>query len=259
LFNERPNAGFEHVVLDEAQEVSPIEILMIRRHSRGNGFTILGDLTQSLSPQGIDRWVEVLQLFRGATVSRYVARTSYRATYQITRYANRVLKAAVPRGITAVPYRRPGPPPSFRPARTYNAMVAAITADIRELEGQGVKTIGVLCKSVVDAKKLYRALRHHGIKDVAKLDDEETPSESVVVTPTYLTRGLEYDAVILAGASKEHYPPTPLHSKLLYLAVSRAAYHLRIHWFGQPAPQLCVPHPTSRKKKSGSKRRSTRK
>lgn len=254
LLNERPNSRFEHVVLDEAQEVSPLELLVIRRHSRGNGFTILGDLTQSLSPQGIDRWREVLQLFRGATVSRYVARTSYRATYEITRYANRILKEAVPRADTAVPYRRHGPPPSFSPARTYDEMVAAITADIRELEGQGVKTIGVLCKSTVDAKKLHRALRNSGIKNVGMLDHEEALSESVVVAPIYLTRGLEYDAVILAGASKEHYPNTSLHSKLLYLAVSRAAHHLRIHWFGQPAPQLGVRRRTPRRKKPGSKR-----
>ncbi len=227
---------------------------MIRRHSRGNGFTILGDLTQSLSPQGIDRWLEVLQLFRGATVSRYVARTSYRATYEITRYANRVLKQAVPRGVTAKPYPRHGPPPSFRPAQTYSEMVAAITADIRELERQGVKTIGVLCKSAVDAKKLHRALRDSGIKDVGMLDHEEAPSESVVVAPIHLTRGIEYDAVILAGASKEHYPTTSLHGKLLYLAVSRAAHHLHIHWFGQPAPQLGVRRRTSRRKKPGSKR-----
>lgn len=253
LLNERPNSRFEHVVLDEAQEVSVVELLVIRRHNQGNGFTILGDLTQSLSPQGIEHWQEVLQLFRGATVHRYVARTGYRATYDITRYANRLLKQASPRAVTAVPFRRPGPPPSFRSAHSYNEMVAAITEDIKELEGHGVKTIGILCKSFIDAKKLQRALRNQGL-EVGLLNRDEAPTQNVVVAPIYLTRGLEYDGVILAGASKEHYPTTPLHTRLLYVAVGRAAHYLHIHWIGQPAVQLGVRRRTSRKKNRGSKR-----
>ncbi len=256
LLNERPNAGFEHVVLDEAQEVSQIELLLMQRHSRGSGFTILGDLTQSLTPQGIERWREVLQLFHGATVSRYVARTSYRSTYEITRYANRIMKKAAPNALTAVPYQRHGSPPSFTASPNYNEMVAAIAADLRGLRGQGAKTIGVLCKSAFDTQKLYRALRSIGIEDVGMLDREGAPSESAIVAPIYLTRGLEYDAVILAGASKDNYLATPLHSKLLYLAVSRAAHQLHIHWVGQPAPQLGVPRRASSTKKSGSKRKT---
>jgi DNA helicase-2/ATP-dependent DNA helicase PcrA len=249
LLNEHRNSNFEHVVVDECQEASPLELMMIRRHSRGNGFTILGDLTQSLSPQGIERWGEVLPLFPGATISRHVARTSYRATYEITRYANRILKQAVPNGTTALPFSRHGPKPTFTPARNFNEMVRAISEDIKDLEVKGAKTIAVLCKSAVDAKKLHRSLRDAGTKAIGILGEGEAPTESVVVAPTYLTRGLEYDAVILAGASKEHYPTTPLHNKLLYLGVSRAAHHLRIHWVGQPAPQLGF-RATSKKKKS---------
>jgi DNA helicase-2/ATP-dependent DNA helicase PcrA len=257
LLNDHPRAGFEHVVLDEAQEVSVLDLSVIRLHSQGNGFTILGDLTQSLSPHGIEHWQEVLRLFGGATVSWYVARTSYRATYEITRYANRLLKQAGPRAVTAVPFRRHGPPPSFSPARTYNEMVTAITGDIKELERHGAKTIGVLCKSAVDAKKLHRALHDQGL-EIGLLNRNEVPTESIVVAPTYLTRGLEYDGVILAGASKEHYPTSPLHTKLLYLAVSRAAHYLHIHWIGQPAPQLGVGRRTSRGRKPGGRRNNQR-
>ena len=53
--NEHRYGEFHHVVLDEAQEVSPIELQEMMRHTRGNGFTVLGDLTQSLSPLGNKR------------------------------------------------------------------------------------------------------------------------------------------------------------------------------------------------------------
>ncbi|MBI4663606.1 MAG: ATP-binding domain-containing protein [Verrucomicrobia bacterium] len=255
LLTERPNSSFEHVVLDEAQEVSPIEFMVIQRHSQRRGFTILGDLTQSLSPQGIDQWRELLQLFPGATVSRYVARTSFRATREITRYANRVLKRASPRSVTAEPFPREGRPPSFIRSNTFKEMVEAIAIDIRRFDVQGVKTIGVLSKSAIDAKRLHQALRAAGLQHAWLMAGEDTrPGGNVVVAPIYLARGLEFDSVILAGASKDSYPDTPLHGKLLYLAVSRAAHHLNIHWVGQPAHQLCIPRPTRPKKNRGRRR-----
>jgi DNA helicase II / ATP-dependent DNA helicase PcrA len=248
LLNERPSSRFEHVVLDEAQEISPIELMVLKLHSRGSGFTILGDLTQSLAPQGIERWRDVLELFRGATLSRFEARSSYRSTYEITRYANRVLKAATPNGVTAVPYPRRGSRPTFVPSRNYDDMVEAIAQDIDTLTRADMGTVGVLCKSEADAKKLHRSLVKRGVRGVGLVVRQSTPTESVVVAPIYLTRGLEYDAVVLAGASKDHYPMTPLHNRLLYLGVSRAAHQLHIHWFGQPAAQLGVKRPGAREK-----------
>ncbi len=243
LLNEHQNAAFEHVVIDEAQEVSPLEMLLIKRHTRGNGFTILGDLTQSLSPQGIDHWGETLRLFRGATRARYVARTSYRATSEITRYANRILKRVMPTSVRARTAKRPGHRPGFVRSNTYDEMVAAIATDIDVLQktDNGAQTIGILCKSMSDSKKLHGALRNRGIPNIGIVDSDGVALEKIVAAPIYLTRGLEFDAVILAGASKEHYPTTPLHGKLLYLAVTRAAHYLQIHWVGQPAPQLGVP------------------
>lgn len=239
LLNDRAEPRFDHVVIDEAQEVSVIELLVIRMHSRNNGFTILGDLAQRLSPQGIDSWRDILQVFRGEASSRYRVRTSYRSTYEITRFANRLLKKADHRAVTAVPFHRPGPRPDLRPARDYAEMVTMIEADIEDLGQHGATTIGILCKSTTHTRALHLALRKRGL-EVGLLTRDETPTQPVVVAPIHVTRGLEYDAVILAGTSRDNYPSSPLHSRLLYVGASRAAHHLRIRWFGPPAAQLGV-------------------
>jgi DNA helicase-2/ATP-dependent DNA helicase PcrA len=260
LLNDHSDPQFHHVVLDEAQEISPIELLVIKRHTRGNGFTILGDLTQSLSPQGIDRWGDILQLFRGQGRSRHVIRISFRATREITRFANRVLKRVAPKSTTAVAFNRMGPPPSFRRSRSYQEMVDAIASDIGELKEHGASTVGVLCRTMVEAQRLHRDLTDRGVKGLGLTAREKPSSRNIVVAPVSLTRGMEYDAVIVAGASKANFPPTTLHGRILYLAVSRAAHELRIHWFGQVASQIPVPDKPHRKKlrKGTRKPRRTR-
>lgn len=124
LLNEHPNAEFQHVVIDEAQELAPIEFLLMRRHRRGDSLTILGDLTQSLSPQGIDNWGEMLRLFRGTKVSRFRIRHSYRSTSEITLVSNKVLKAVSPNATSASAQDRHGPRPQLFRSRTYQEMVS---------------------------------------------------------------------------------------------------------------------------------------
>ena len=244
LLNERVTSRFEHVVIDEAQEVSPIELRVILEHGRGAGFTILGDLTQSLSPQGIDQWREVLPLFRESKVERYLARTSFRATREITKYANRLLKETAPNGLTAIPYRSAGTPVRFVRSPSYAEMVNSIAADLKRFKEAGARTIAVLTKSATDARKLYRALRAGGLEHISLTDEDAAqPSASVSVAPIYLTRGLEFDAVIIAGAGEDNYPSSPLHGTLLYLGVTRAAHQLHIYWLGRPAAALGLSGP----------------
>jgi DNA helicase-2/ATP-dependent DNA helicase PcrA len=260
LLNDHRTSQWEHVVVDEAQELSPIELLLLREHSRGNSFTILGDLTQSVSPQGIESWREIQDQFRGTSVSRFEARISFRATQEITKYANHVLRTARRGARGAIPFDRPGPKPIFTGSRSYEEMLESIERAVGEIKKDGLTTIGILCKSARDANRLHQSLRNRGMTLVGLLQRETVSIEDVVVAPIYLTRGLEYDAVILAGASKDHYPErSPLHSRLLYLGISRAAHQLRVHWFGQPATQLGVPKPVlprPRVTKLGTKRKT---
>ena len=65
------NERFEHVVADEAQDVSPLEITLMRMHSANDTFSILGDLRQSvLSYKSISNWNQPASLFERESVSR---------------------------------------------------------------------------------------------------------------------------------------------------------------------------------------------
>jgi DNA helicase-2/ATP-dependent DNA helicase PcrA len=257
LLNDPPPTGFQHVVVDEAQEVTPFELTMIRRHAQDAGFTILGDIAQSLSPHGHDGLAAVSRLFKGSPISRFTVRTTYRATDEIVQVANRLARV-LPRTalIQTVGH---GEAPIFEASRSYAAMVDAIARDINRYIDRNL-TVAVLCKTVAEAKKLSKDLGSKTVPTSALLSADADPGAGVIVGPGHLARGMEFDAVILANAGGRNYPPSELHRRLLFLAVTRANHFLCIHWFG-PAPRDLLPHAgraTIKKETSGRTRRGAR-
>ena len=103
---------YEHVVVDEAQDVSPLEISLLQMHSANNSFSILGDLRQSVFPyKSIGNWNQLTSLFDKENVSRLDSRLTYRSTRQITQYANRILQGLPERTKMPIPYHRSGERP----------------------------------------------------------------------------------------------------------------------------------------------------
>ncbi len=238
----QPVPLFQHVVIDEAQDVSPLEFLITYLHSEKRSFTILGDIAQCVLPhRGITNWHEAERVFQKESITRETIRISYRATYEITKYANNILKSISPRIPRPIPYKRHGEEPAFMRSKSYADMGSAIAADIRSLQQEeGIQTIAVLCKTSVEARRLHSKLVKEHIKDLVLMDRQKPKPSKTVVSSIYLTKGVEYDAVILANARKSNYPKSLLHGRLLYIAVTRAAHRLHIHWYGTLAEPLAV-------------------
>lgn len=253
---------FEHVVIDEAQDVSPIEFLLLYIYSSNKSFTILGDIGQSLLPhRGMTDWSEVKRVFSKEHPHSTDIRVSYRATREITKYANRILKLTAPRLPKAVAYERQGEKPLLIRSKSHNEMVKAIAEDIRSLKTKDIQTVAVLCKTSREASQLLIKLRKEGIDDAMLLDKPGYERTKIAVSPIYLSKGLEYDAVILTNARKNNFTGSDLHNKLLYLATTRGAHYLHIYWFGKIAAVLEDPSlmPKTKKAKASKKRRKSRK
>lgn len=258
----RSNPSFEHVVVDEAQDVSPLELLLLYVYSANKSFTILGDIGQSLLPhRGMKDWSEVKGLFSKERPHRTDIRISYRTTSEITKYANRILKLTAPRLPKAIAYERHGEKPLLIRSKSAKEMVKAIAEDIRSLKTKEIQSIAVLCKTSREASQLAVKLRKEGIDDAMLLDKPGYERTKTAVSPIYLSKGLEYDAVILANARKNNFTGSDLHNKLLYLATTRGAHYLHIHWFGTIAAVLEDPSlmPKTKKTKATKKRRKLRK
>lgn len=240
LLDPRRSSGFQHIVVDEGQNVTPLEYHLLRLHSSNDSFTILGDLAQSVIPhRGVTSWSEISRLFAKEDVQRMNVTTSYRSTNEITRYRNRILGYVDSRAQKAVSIGRHGERPRFMRSRTYKDMVNAIAADITSLTKQGVVTIAVLCKTERESKKLAQELTQHGLV-VCLLDEDLETEEPILVASIRQVKGLEFDAVLLSNARDYNFPHAWAYDRLLYLAITRAVHRLHIHWFGELA-QILVP------------------
>lgn len=247
---------FDHVVVDEAQDISPLEFLLMYRYSRNKSFTILGDIGQYLlEHRGIPNWREVKNMFTKESVRRWNARISYRATRELTTYANRILKIVAPNLPKAIPYKRHGEKPVLIRSKSYAEMISAIANDIRSIREKGVQTIAVLCKTTKEASKLQKRLIKEGVEDAVLLDKQLSGLARIVVASIYQTKGIEYDVVILTNARRKTYPGTTIHNRLLYIAVTRAAHILHIHWFGTLADILADPALLLKAKKTRGRKR----
>lgn len=225
---------FEHVVVDEAQDVSPLEISLMQMHSASNSFSILGDLRQSVLPyKSISNWNQLASLFEKENVSRLDSRLTYRSTRQITQYANRILQGLPERTKMPIPYHRSGDRPRLVRSRSARDMRKSITDSIRSITNLGGgRSVAVLTKWRKTAEDIAKALRDGGIEDIGLLTRGGVIDTDVTVSPIILTKGLEFDAVLVANVRKDNFSESDFDRMLLYLACTRARHHLEIHWYG---------------------------
>jgi len=235
---------FAHVLIDEAQDISPLEIALLRLHSQNDSFTILGDLSQHILPhKGVDSWGEVRGLFPSPkqNVKMWNTPYSYRSTYEITKYAGKIIAKISPKSPKPIPFSRHGEKPLFIQSKTSKDMNNAIGLDVNNLLKEGVQTVAVLCKTCREAKKIHQYLSKANITNVLLGEKTKTYNAKVVVSTILASKGLEYDAVLLTNTRRAVYPYTEINGRLLYVGITRAAHKLHIHWYGHISEILDIP------------------
>ena len=125
LLNQHRSHGYEHIIIDEAQDISPLEVHLLNLHSRNSWFTILGDLRQRVAKyRGMESWTELRRVFPHDNVEPFVVQNSYRSTALIGECQSHVCATAA----TSAP--RNGVSYFPRPSRSW-AMTARLVQRFR--------------------------------------------------------------------------------------------------------------------------------
>ncbi len=224
---KRPD--IRHLVIDEAQDFSPMEFYMLRALTGNDSFTIVGDLMQGVHAyRGILDWDEVAQGVFSGDVTRHNLVTSYRSTVEIMNAANRVARAQpVPGQIEARPVLRHGNPPVYKRFTTAREQAQQLEELIRGYLKSGYATIAIIGRTTRELKRIISALPEE--LNVHLLDTQaEKYSGGVVAAPATGVKGLEFDCVIIADASNKAYPNAPLDGRLLYVSMTRPLHELAV-------------------------------
>lgn len=214
-----------HVIIDEAQDYSPLQFAVIRKLFPRARLTVLGDLNQAIYLQTaeLNGFAELADLFDGVgqeSIATIRLLRSYRSTKQIVELSKRLLETAA----DIEPFNREGREPEFVPVVHTNERVEHAVKWVSDRQGENRKHIGILTYTAKEASEVYERIRER-MQDVHLITKETIELQpGVSILPAYLAKGIEFDAVLIWNASR--YGESD--RKLLYTAFTRAMHDLAI-------------------------------
>lgn len=209
--------NYKHIVIDEAQDYGEFTFYAIKKIFKNSTFSIYGDLAQSLySYRGIDSWDILKDVFKDVEILKL--NKSYRTTIEIMEEANKINRLL--NLDEALPVIRHGEQVEY--------VTDTILNLVNELKAK-YKTVAIITKTQDDANKLYRELK--GQLDINLINsDNLTYNSEISILPSYLSKGLEFDSVIIVNPNNNHFDKNSvLDMKLLYVSETRALHKLYIY------------------------------
>ncbi|HEY2296313.1 MAG TPA: AAA family ATPase [Jatrophihabitans sp.] len=219
------SSTYVHVVVDEAQDLSPMQCRAIARRCPLGSVTVLGDLAQATTPWAPGDWAVTLDHLGHSSASVRPLTAGYRVPGEVIELANRLL----PHIALGVP---PGTAVRTGTSALRFAAAASLTdavTDLLAIEG----SIGVIVPDT-HAAAVLSALLAAGI-GASALDEEDDPR--VAVVPASAAKGLEFDSVVLLEPAEivAAEPTRVAGLRRLYVVLTRAVSHLSV-LHDQPLP-----------------------
>jgi DNA helicase II / ATP-dependent DNA helicase PcrA len=228
----------DYVMVDEAQDMSFVQLATLIRIAKGGNITVAGDLAQSIiAPFYIRDWNDVVDLIKDVTnrdTEYYQLQKCYRTTIEIVEFANRIFKDRFPKSYKL---------PEAVLRHGDDVKILEYDTDIKDLGKDGIKelvnimrnqfkkgavTCAVLCKNRVHADILYDIFKKY--EDIIERQvvsyRENDYRGGVLVLPIENAKGLEFDTVIFADLNGNYYTDSELDIRLLYVGITRALHRV---------------------------------
>lgn len=209
----------EQTIVDEAQDYSILEYMLLKKILKRSKFTILGDINQTINPYYEYKSLEELKSVFTDSVNYIELNKTYRSSPEIIEHANKILGLNLVSAIR----RNTSIPVEFR---YEDNLKEQLTKDIENLKKDN-KSIAIITKTDTEATTIYKLLK----KDMNELtliaNNSKAFSRELVVIPSYMAKGLEYDATIVYTKKDNQF--THKERYLYYVSCTRSQHHLIIY------------------------------
>ncbi|MET3696441.1 DNA helicase-2/ATP-dependent DNA helicase PcrA [Bacillus oleivorans] len=227
LFGIDPHYRAKNVVIDEAQDYSYLQFASLKAALETDMFTVVGDLAQGIhSYRGMTDWQLIkTDLFPRAT---YVElQKSYRTTVEIMEEANKLLPLIPEKTPKVEPVVRHGEKPYFIQIRDKEDIIAQVEKWISSYKEEGFQTFAIIGKTMKDCRQLAKILERSNKFSTQLLhEQDQLKKENVVIVPSYLVKGLEFDVVFIVALDEAFRKEVELDVKLLYVSMTRPLHRL---------------------------------
>lgn len=238
--NGKETLSYEHVLVDEAQDLSPVELSVIfGTVSKGQSVTLAGDTAQRLHmDNGFTDWKTVISDLGLSLVEVEPLKLSYRSTAEILEVASHVLGPLAPSD-PPLATRHGAPVELFVRSETGDS-VAFLAEALRDLAiAEPRASVAVVARYPEQADLYYEGLKRSDVPYLRRIADQDFPFKpGVDVTDIRQVKGLEFDYVILVEVTESAYPEEVDARHLLHIGATRAAHQLWLLSSGKPSKLL---------------------
>ena len=222
-----------YVMVDEVQDYTATQLMVLARYFSRAHFLLLGDEHQAIQ-EGTATFPQIRDIFASShgEVEECQLLTSYRSSPEITELFCSLLDADERRKLTSV--HRPGVAPKIVECADRDSYLDELRRCVDEARGEEGLT-AIVADNAGRVNWLSKQLGD-GVPVMGR--GEKLPAAGIVLMDLPLAKGLEFDHVIVPDAQAETYPDTPLARRRLYTAISRAMHQVTLVSQGELSPLL---------------------
>ena len=222
------SSQIKYVIIDEAQDYTPLQYEIFYELFKSAKMTILGDINQSINPfMNVGDYNNIYNISKNDTCIINLTKT-YRSTAEITKFARKLL----PENISDEYVERHGDEPNLINFNHKDDMNKKLVEEIKNYQEKNYKSIGIITKTARETRDLYNLLQSNNIEVSSITKDDDSFTDGIVVIPSYLAKGLEFDVVFIYDASNKNYNSED-ERLLLYTCFTRALHVLNIYYVGE--------------------------
>lgn len=219
LEGKKATKDYRHVVIDEAQDYSPLQFKVVRELTGTKYFTVVGDVNQRLIKYSdLAPMMELGKIFDDVNPEIYNLNKSYRSTYEIMEYANKYLDED-----RIIPIVRHGKLVEEIEFHNNEELSESIIESLKEFSNEGLESIAIITRDKEELEKVYNLISNK--VHLVKFDNEDVLYKGGnVIIPSYFAKGLEFDGVIIVdnGSSKDENEDL-----IKYIMSTRALHRLK--------------------------------
>ena len=233
IYGTNKYKNIKQVVIDEAQDYYPLQYEIFNFLFSNAKFTILGDMKQTLAKkEDISFYEQIQKILNKKKSSLIMLDKSFRCTNEILNFSLKFIEQSS----QIKSFNRNGDSPKVYIADNSEIFIDEIVKAIQLCQEKGFQSICLICKTEKNSTYLFNKIKHKLDIQLIK-NGSVSDLQGVFILPVYMSKGLEFDTVLICDADSQNYHDED-DKNLLYVACTRALHKLSLFCENEVSPLI---------------------
>ena len=233
IYGTNKYKNIKQVVIDEAQDYYPLQYEIFNFLFSNAKFTILGDMKQTLAKkEDISFYEQIQKILNKKKSSLIMLDKSFRCTNEILNFSLKFIEQSS----QINSFNRNGDSPKVYIADNSEIFIDEIVKEIKLCQEKGFQSICLICKTEKNSTYLFNKIKHKLDIQLIK-NGSVSDLQGVFILPVYMSKGLEFDTVLICDADSQNYHDED-DKNLLYVACTRALHKLSLFCENEVSPLI---------------------